>query len=202
MIGQHLLISWSCYHWSDNICFWRRASVTSCYVFQSHMYLIIKFWYMQGQTIRVPTPCNRLPIKYKSTNRAWLFLTRSDNHDYSCQGTFWFPPNQRTNVENFPNNGKTIKNHGLSLYRTASQNQESIETDCLHFVQRRPDTWLECHGTPLPAVTRPPPSSWPEALTSGRERQKYLIEKYLYSPPTNKQPTKKMLSLCQSTLVM
>ena len=27
MIGRHLLISWSCYHWSDNICFWRRASV-------------------------------------------------------------------------------------------------------------------------------------------------------------------------------
>ena len=107
----------------------------------------------------------------------------------SCQGTFWLPPNQRTNVENFPNNGKTIKNHGLSLCRTTSQSQESIGTDCLHLVQRRPDTWLECHGTPMPAVTRPPPSSWPEALTSGRERQKYFIEKY--SPQTNKQPTKK-----------
>ena len=105
--------------------------------------------------------------------------------------TFWFPPTQRTNVENLPNNGKTIKNYGFSLYRTASQSQESIETDCLHLVQRRPDTWLECHGTPRPAVTRPPPSSWPEALTSGRERQKYLIEEYLFSPPTNKPTNQK-----------
>ena len=35
------------------------------------------------------------------------------------------------------------------------------------------------------------PSSWPEALTSGRERQKYLIEKYLFSPPTNKPTNQK-----------
>ena len=35
------------------------------------------------------------------------------------------------------------------------------------------------------------PSSWPEALTSGRERQKYLIEEYLFSPPTNKPTNQK-----------
>ena len=149
-------------------------------------------WYMQGQTIRVPTPCNRQPIKYKpqtESDKIWHIIM-----------TFWFPPTQRTDVENLPNNGKTIKNHGLSLYRTASQSQESIETDCLHLVQRRPDTWLECHGTPLPAVTRPPPSSWPEALTSGREKQKSLIEKCFFSPQTNKQATKKCSHLVRAPL--
>ena len=56
MIKRHLLISWSCYHWTDNICFWKWASVTSCYIFQSHMYFIYAGANHKGPNSLQPAP--------------------------------------------------------------------------------------------------------------------------------------------------